>query len=65
MNYFSQRMDKNNFDDLSKLLKEVDQNECGFLANDDFKRCISKADMKVTDRELETLIEELDKEKTG
>jgi hypothetical protein len=35
------------------------------LSNDEFKRCISKADMKVTDRELESLVEELDKEKTG
>jgi|TARA_B110000285_G_C15083410_1_gene594798 Ca2+-binding EF-hand superfamily protein len=35
------------------------------LANDDFRRCISKAEMKVEDRELNTLIEELDSEKKG
>ena len=62
MTYFSQRLDKNNFEGLSKMLKDTDPNESGFLANDEFKRCISKADMKVTDRELESLVEELDKE---
>jgi len=35
------------------------------LDNDAFRRCISKAEMKVEDRELNTLIEELDEEKKG
>jgi len=54
-----------NFDGLSKLLKDEDAAGSGLLSNDDFRRCISKAAMKVEDRELNTLIEELDSDKKG
>lgn len=35
------------------------------VASDDFIRCLSVSNMKVTERELKSLVSELDKEQTG
>jgi Ca2+-binding EF-hand superfamily protein len=55
----------NNIEGLQKMLTEVDKDQSGFLSNDAFVRCLSQSQMKVTDREVAKLIEELDAAHTG
>ena len=42
------------------MLNETDKEGTGFLPNDAFVKCLSQAQMKVTDREVQKLIEVLD-----
>jgi Ca2+-binding EF-hand superfamily protein len=47
------------------MLADNDKDQSGFLPNDAFVKCLSQAQMKVTDREVAKLIEELDQTATG
>jgi len=65
LQYMSQKMTPNNFTGLQHTFKELDQVNCGFLPNDAFVKCLSKSNMKVTEREVQILVNELDTKKTG
>lgn len=52
LQYFSKKVNPNNFGHLQNLFQENDQGGNGFLTNDDFRRCMSGAQMKVTDSEV-------------
>ena len=62
LQYFSKKVTPNNFAALSGVFNQNDANNSGFLSNDDFRRCLSSSQMKVTDNEVQQLIQELDKE---
>lgn len=65
MQYFSKKVTPNNFGALQKILSEHDKTGSGFLSNDEFVRCLSSSQMKVTESEVEALVSELDVTKTG
>lgn len=43
---------------------QQDQSDSGTLPSADFVRCLSASDMKLTDRDVETLIKEMEKSDT-
>lgn len=65
LQYFSKKVTPNNFGALQQLLADRDPNGTGCLANEEFVRCLSSSQMKVTEHEVQALVEELDKEKAG
>jgi Ca2+-binding EF-hand superfamily protein len=65
LQYFSKKVTTNNFSQLQKLLGDKDPGNSGYITNSEFKRCLSGSLMKVTETEVEKLIEELDKDKSG
>ena len=44
---------------------QKDEQQTGHVGHDDFIRCLSVSNMKVTEREIKNLVSELDKEQTG
>ena len=50
---------------MSSALHEKDQTNSGQVLHDDFIRCLSRSNMKCTEREVQILVSELDVEKTG
>ena len=48
----SQKITPNNFNELKSALLEKDINKDGFVGNDDFVRCLSRSQMKCTEREV-------------
>lgn len=52
LQYFSKKVTPNNFGALKELLNEKDPANSGFLSNDEFKRCLSNSQMKVTENEV-------------
>ena len=62
LEYFSKKVTPNNFGALQQLLGDKDKEGSGFLRNDEFVRCLSSSQMKVTESEVENLVKELDKE---
>lgn len=65
LQYFSKKVTPNNFGALQGLLREKDVHGTGYLKNDDFVRCLSTSQMKVTESEVQTLVQELDKDGMG
>uniref|UniRef100_A0A7S3CK80 Protein kinase domain containing protein n=1 Tax=Strombidium rassoulzadegani TaxID=1082188 RepID=A0A7S3CK80_9SPIT len=65
LNYLSQKVTPNNIEALQDALKNKDSEGSGFLPNEEFVRCLSMTHMKVTDREVQKLVEQLDGENSG
>lgn len=65
LQYFRQKVTPGNFDGLQQVLKEQDTQGTGFVSSDAFVKCLSKSDMKVTEREVQSLVAELDIAQTG
>jgi Ca2+-binding EF-hand superfamily protein len=65
LQYFSKKITPNNFKELQNALNEKDSEGKGLVNSDDFIRCLSRSQMKCTEREVMQLVEELDKAKTG
>lgn len=53
-------MTPNNINGLSDTFAGHDGGNTGVLSNNDFMRCLSQSNMKVSDREVELLVKELD-----
>ena len=65
LQYFSKKITPNNFTDLQTALIENDKVGQGLVGHDDFIRCLSRSNMKCTEFEVKSLVQELDKENSG
>ena len=65
LQYFTKKVNGNNFPALKELLGSEDSANSGFLDSDSFRRCLSLSHMKVTDNEVESLLKELDPQNSG
>lgn len=58
-------MTPNNYEGLQQILVQNDKEQSGLIDSNTFVRCLSSSQMKLTEREVEKLIQELDTENTG
>jgi len=56
----SEKVTPSNVEGLQKAMMEQDANQTGQLPNETFIRCLSVSEMKLSEREVEKLIKEMD-----
>ena len=65
LNYLTTQIIPRNFKNLEVELKQKDASSTGLMTNDEFVRCLSSANMKSTEKQVEKLITDLDQENQG